>query len=264
MTLRISVPLSYGLLAGGLSFFAMGSAAEAVQYQAEYKITYLGVTVAKTNFTSVIKGDSYSLNGQLRTAGLVRAFEKTSGTTKINGLLTESGAQPVDYKLSYTSGKKSKSTHITFERGNVVATNNAPAIKKKGRWKDIVSGDLKSVVDPFSATLVRGRTPQEVCNRTIRFYDGRMRGDVKLRYKGQRPFRTKGFKGQIVHCSGRFVPISGYNQNKKDIQWMRDKGQISLSFAKVDPSGLHAPVAAEVKTRLGKLRVRASRFAVQN
>lgn len=259
--MRIPHSLSLSILALGLLGFG---SAEAAQYQADYKVTYLGVTVAKSSFKSTIKGNTYSLTGQLRTAGLVRAVEKTSGTTSIKGTLGKKGAVPSSYKLSYKSGKKSKSTHISFKGGNAVSIKNSPKAIKKGKWKNVTKKDLRSVVDPLSATLVRGKTPQEVCNRTIRFYDGKMRGDVKLRYAGQRPFSTNGFKGLTVHCSGRFIPVAGYNQNKKDIKWMRDNGRISLSFAKVDATGLHAPVSAEVKTRLGKLRVRASRFVVTN
>lgn len=253
--------VSLSLLVAGLSLSGL-SMAHAAQYQADYKISYLGITVAKSSFKSTIEGNNYSLTGHLKTAGLVRAVEKSSGSTSIKGTLGKKGAVPSTYKLSYTSGKKAKSTWITFKGGNAVSTSNSPKTKKKGKWKEVTAKDLKSVVDPLSASLVRGNTPQEVCNRTIRFYDGRMRGDVKLSYAGQRPFSTDGFKGLTVHCSGRFIPVSGYNQNKKDIKWMRDNGRISLSFAKVDNSGLHAPVAAEVKTRLGKVRVRASRFVV--
>lgn len=261
--MRISHLTSVSLMAAGLSLSGFGFA-HAANYQADYKISYLGITVAKSSFTSSIKGDNYTVKGQLRTAGLVRAVEKTSGATSIKGKLGKKGAIPTHYKLNYTSGKKARSTQITFKSGNAVSTSNTPKPKKKGKWKDITAKDLKSVVDPLSATLVRGKTPQEVCNRTIRFYDGRLRGDVRLRYAGQRPFSTKGFKGNTIHCSGRFTPVAGYNQNKKDMKWMRDKGRISISFAQVDNTGLHAPVAAEVNTRLGKVRVRASRFVVTN
>lgn len=261
--MRIPHTLSLSVLAVGFSFVGFGPV-KAAQYQADYNVTYLGVTVAKSSFQSTIEGNSYSLKGQLRTAGLVRAVEKTSGTTSIQGTLGKKGAIPSSYRLSYKSGKKSKSTQIAFKGGNAVSTKNSPNATKKGNWKNVTKNDLKSVVDPLSATLVRGKTPQEVCNRTIRFYDGKMRGDVTLRYAGQRPFSTKGFKGLTVHCSGRFIPVAGYNQNKKEINWMRDNGRISLSFAKVDATGLHAPVSAEVKTRIGNLRVRASRFVVTN
>ena len=262
--MHIAPTLSASIFAIGLTISAVDFA-NAAQYQAEYKVTYLGLTVAKSNFTSTIVGNNYSVKGSLRTAGLVRAVQKTTGTTHIKGQLGKKGAVPSSFNMSYQSGKKAtKTTSVTFKGGNVVATKNSSPARKKGKWKALTARHLKSVVDPLSATLIRGKTPQELCNRTIRYFDGKMRGDVKLKYAGRRPFSTKGYKGLTVHCAGRFMPVAGYDQNKKDIKWMRDNGRISVSFAPVDNSGLHAPVMADVKTRRGNVRVRASRFVVTN
>lgn len=237
---------------------------QAAQYQADYTVSYLGLPVAKSSFKSQIDGNKYSVKGTLRSAGLVRTFAKTSGSTSIQGTLNAKGAVPSAYNMAYKSGKKAKSTRIDFRRGNVVKTKVTPPSKAKGKWKPLADSDLKSVVDPLSATLLRGKSPQEVCNRTIRFFDGRMRGDIKLRYAGTRPFSTKGFKGNSIHCSGRFIPVSGYDQAKKDIVWMQKYSKISMSFASVGGDDLYAPVAAELTTRAGTIKVRASRFIVTN
>lgn len=87
-----------------------------------------------------------------------------------------------------------------------------------------------------------------------------MRLDVKLSYLRTNPFSTKGFNGDVVTCRGRYIPVSGYDAKKQDINWMRDKGSIEVSFAPIGSSGFYAPVNAKVKTRLVTLRVRASRF----
>lgn len=242
----------------------MGLPANAAQYQADYTVSYLGLPVAKSSFKSHINGDKYSVKGTLRSAGLVRTLDKTSGTTSIEGTLNAQGAVPNAYNLAYTSGKKAKTTRIDFRGGNVVATKMVPPSRAKGKWKPLADSDLKSVVDPLSATLLRGKSPQQVCNRTIRFFDGRMRGDIKLRYAGKRPFSTKGFKGDSIHCAGRFIPVAGYDQNKKDIIWMQKNSKISMSFASIGGNDLYAPVAAELTTRVGKITVRASRFVVTN
>ena len=81
-----------------------------------------------------------------------------------------------------------------------------------------------------------------------------------MRYVRTIPFSTRGFKGDAVTCRANFKPVAGYNQSKKDIQWMRDEGFIDISFAPVGNTGIFAPVVAKVKTRLGTATIRAKRF----
>jgi len=108
--------------------------------------------------------------------------------------------------------------------------------------------------------MVPAQTPRGVCDRTIKAFDGAMRLDVKLSYLRTVPFSTRGFKGDAVTCRGRYIPVSGYDANKHDINWMTKNGVIDVSFAPIGTSGFYAPVKAKVKTRLVTLHVRATRF----
>ena len=164
--------------------------------------------------------------------------------------------------LNYTSGgRKAKKTLLAFSGGSVVSTENSPPPgARRASWLPVSEADLKSVTDPLSAAIIKAANLREVCNRTLRVYDGEIRADLKLSYAGIKPFSTRGFKGDAVRCRARFVPISGYHQDRKAIDYLANHSRIEVAFGQVGRTGIYAPVTASVKTKIGTVRVYARRF----
>ncbi len=234
-------------------------------FRADYRLSFLGFSIAKSTFVSTFSGDTFVLNGRLKSAGLAAMFDKTVADTHVTGRIADDGVEPVDYQLNYVMGGKAQKTAIRFENGSVVETENVPPLKKRGaKWVPLNVNDLSAVFDPLTASMVRANSPREVCNRTIKAYDGEMRVNLKLRYAGTKPFRTKGFKGNVVRCKARFEPVSGYRKGRRALEFMKHKSRMEIAFAPVGSSNIYAPVTASVGTQVGTLYLYAVRFGASN
>lgn len=229
--------------------------------QSEYAVSLYGLTLAKSSFRSTITSSGYELDGTLRSAGLASVFDDTVGTVRVSGRFGAEMPRPDAYTVDYVSGKKKKNTRITFAGGNVVSAQNTPPVRtNRPGWIPIASGHLANVADPLSATLVPAGSPDEVCRRTIRIFDGAMRADLRLAPAGRGEISIPGYEGATVRCTASFVPVSGFQQGKDSIKYLRDRARMTVAFAPVGATGVYAPVEASVSTQIGTVKVRALRF----
>ncbi|MEM6460435.1 MAG: DUF3108 domain-containing protein [Pseudomonadota bacterium] len=230
-------------------------------FRADYRLSILGFKIASSTFVSNFSGDTFVMDGRVKTAGLAAMFDRTVARTQVTGRISDNGIEPLDYQLNYVSGDKAQTTAIRFKNGNVVETENVPPLKKRGaKWIPLNPNDLSAVFDPLTASMVRANSAREVCDRTIRAYDGEIRVNMKLRYAGTKPFRTKGFKGNVVRCKARFEPVSGYRKGRRALEFMKNKSRMEIAFAQVGSSNIFAPVTASIGTQVGTLRLYAVRF----
>lgn len=234
--------------------------AQASKYRSEYVVSAFGLPLASTSFQSTITGDGYTVNGTMRARGLARLFTTTRGEVTAKGGIGNGAVAPRSFDVRYTDDGKDKRTTIAFSGGRVASAENRPAVTKRDDWIAVPGAELSGVLDPIGAMLVPARSRGEVCGRTIRTFSGALRADLKLSYLRTIPFSTRGFDGDAVTCSARFVPIAGFNRSKREINNMRDNGRIEISFAPVGQSGLYAPVKARIVYEGTTVHVTATRF----
>ena len=241
-----------------LSLLAIAGSANAAQtFQTDYSITLMGIPVGKASFTSVIGNETFRIEGSLASAGMARLFDSTQGTTSVSGALSQTGTTPRSYDLNYRSDKKTQRTAIRFSNGNVTTTENVPPSRpRRGDWVHLEDGHLTSVVDPISSTLVRADSPAEVCNRTIRIYDGEMRANLRLSPAGSP-------QGGQVTCTARFEPVAGYRPSRAPLKYLRDRARITIAFAPLADTGFYAPVDASIGTQVGTVRIVAQTMRTQ-
>ena len=67
-------------------------------FRAEYRLSFLGLNVAKSTFVSKFSGDTFVLNGSLKSAGLAAMFDKTVAHTQVTGRIADDGVEPLDYQ----------------------------------------------------------------------------------------------------------------------------------------------------------------------
>ncbi|WOC16254.1 hypothetical protein MP213Fo_17280 [Pseudochrobactrum sp. MP213Fo] len=241
-------------------------------YRTEYNISIFAMTIARSEITTRISANDYALDGSFRSSGLARVFDSTKGTVTIKGAIRNQGAQAsvqsASYLTTYRSGKKHKRTSISFKNGSVTGFDNQPPIKKNDPWVETKPDDLKNVLDPISAMMVTSPSATAVCNRTLQIFDGQTRAQIRLSPAGTEGFSTKGFTGTAVICNAKFVPVSGYEKDRKSVRYLADKSKITISFASLNTdtkgAGIYAPVAASVGTQIGTVKVRATRFELAN
>lgn len=244
-----------------LALIAARPAHAAQSYQTDYRVSLLGLSIARASFSTKVTDGAYQITGTLASSGLASLFDDTNGKVNVTGQFSESGPVPTSYVVKYRHGNRDKSTSIAFTKGNVMNTTNVPPIRKKKNWVELSPADLQSVADPISGVMVSANRPEQVCTQTLHIYDGLTRVDLKLSPSGRtQPFATKGFKGNAITCTAKFVPIAGYQKGRKAIEYLKNSSKISLTFASLGNSAIYSPVLAKIGTQVGTVTVFATRF----
>jgi hypothetical protein len=234
-------------------------------FRGDYTVSILGLTVARSSFTTEILGDRFSVEGSLSSAGLAELFDDTKGTTTVSGVFFDEEVWPRVFRTHYTSGNKQQFTEIRFSQGEVTKTVNVPPLKKRGKdWIDVTGDHLRAVTDPVSGTLIRASRPEDVCKRKVKFYDGEMRADLALTPVSSGNVEFGAYSGPAVTCKAQFVPVSGYRKGRKEIEFLKDRSEINIAFAELGTTGVYAPVHATVGTRIGTLTIEIDKFEASN
>jgi hypothetical protein len=223
-------------------------------FSADYSVTLLGLPIARARFDSTFTADRFTIDGSLDSAGLARIFDRTTGTTRVEGTIGKDGAHPRTFHSRYDSGRKKSRTTIRFARGSVASFENTPEPKRGDTWIPVARNHLRAALDPLTSTLIRTSDPDAVCNRTIRVFDGEMRADLRLSPRGAADSRGR------VTCDARFVPVSGYRKGRKQIDFLQNESRITITFAPLGSTGFFTPVDASVGTQIGPVRITARRI----
>lgn len=241
-----------GLAAVTLS--SVSANAEVRAFRADYTVTLLGLPVARASFDSSFEGSRFRIEGSFSSSGIARLFDDTNATTRVEGSISAGKVRPSAFNADYVSGRKKGTTEIRFAGGTVKSAINRPDKKRDPKnWVAVSASHLKSALDPLSSSLVVATKPSEVCNRTIRFFDGELRADLRL--------ETAGYPdGERITCLVRFAPVAGYRPGRKQIEYLKNRSRITITFAPLPDTGLYTPVDASVSTQIGTLRIQATRI----
>lgn len=236
--------------------------AQAAQsFQGDYTVSYLGFTVARANFASTFEGGSFSLQGTMESAGFGRFFDDTTGTINSTGGFSGNSTSPSRFRVDYVQKDKPTVTTIDFSNGSVTKTETIPAPKPKGEnWIPVVPADLSQVSDPIAATLVKADTPEKVCGRTVRVFDGEFRLDLTLRPVGVGTASIEGYEGKTVTCRATAKPVSGFRKGRRALEFLEKQSRIMITFAPLGTTGVYAPIQATVGTQIGTVSIKARRF----
>ncbi|TGS38666.1 MULTISPECIES: DUF3108 domain-containing protein [unclassified Mesorhizobium] len=259
--------LSHALVTAlAIALPSAASAASPQSFKGEYTVSFLGLSIARSTFSSSYQSGVYAINGTVSAAGLAKLFDDTRGTISSKGTISGQKMVPQAFRADYTSGKKASSIDIRFANGNVASTQVIPAPGKRDpkAWIPLGAGDLASVLDPMAATVIHADSPDQVCGRKVKFYDGEMRADLTLTYASKGTISVPGYKGDTVTCQMGFEPVAGYRKGRKALNYLKSKSRMMVTFAPLGQTGVYAPIHATVGTQIGTLTISAGRFeAVQ-
>jgi hypothetical protein len=108
--------------------------------------------------------------------------------------------------------------------------------------------------------MVRAASPADVCKKTLRYYDGELRADIAFAYSGKKQLSIPGYSGDATVCTARFTPVGGYRPGNSTIEYLKDKGRMTITFAPMGSTGMFVPVSASVGTKIGTVTVSADRL----
>lgn len=245
--------------------FSQQSLAETKTSNSEYKILIHGITLARLNFQTEWQDQSYRVTGDIKSSALGDIVAKTRGQTQVTGKIVSDRLQGLEYKIDYTTGDKRRILAVSFdEDGRVKSSQMEPAAEKPPEdWVNVKQEHLLSVVDPISSlTFPVKSADTPICGRTISIFDGETALDLKLSYKGHRRFSTKGFKGRAIACRVTFHPKGGYRSEHDSIKYLQRSKDMEVWFGFNKQANLYAPLFAKIPTKIGNVRVWASKFGV--
>jgi hypothetical protein len=250
---------------GAASLPSTALAADRQDFRGEYTVSFLGLAIAKATFESRYENNAYAIHGGVSSAGLARIFDDTRGTISTSGRIGGDRIEPAAFRADYTSGKKVSLIDIRFAGSKVVSTQVLPPPKPRGAdWLPLGAADLAGVADPIAATVIRAGSPDKVCGRTVKLYDGEMRADLVLSYVEKGTIAVKGYEGPTVTCRLNFEPVSGYRKGRKALEFLKKKSRIKVTFAPIGQTGIYAPIHATVGTEIGTITIRARQFEATN
>ncbi len=234
--------------------------ADQVLIASEYSVSFAGIPVARSKFRTSIDGEVLSVTGTLATAGIAAAFDSTKATSISKGIITKNGVETQSFELDYKSGKRARNTKVSFRDGNAVDTKITPMREPNPNDVPLQPGQLDGVVDPFFASLVWAVTPADVCNRTIKVFDGVLRLNLVMRASGNEPYAIGNVKGDGIRCAVRYEPVAGHRAKSSSVTYMTQGERATIVFGQLAGTNLYGPIKASIKTKNGTVVIRATKF----
>lgn len=245
----------------GVVFLLAASALPALsaeKHVTDYDIALGILPIGTATFSSEFDGNGYKINGIFKSGGIVNIIKKVSAETNVAGRIKGDRLQADRYNLVYKLGKRTRIYDVIYTNGNVTDTTITPAPRRKAEnWVPVTPQDLRSVLDPLSGLIFPEGA--KVCPSRVPVYDGESRMDLLLSQEGTKPYETKGFKGEVIVCTVRYQPKSGYRKGRDDIEYLK-KTPMEVWFAKADGANVYAPIYARIPTRMGPLYITAARY----
>jgi hypothetical protein len=150
--------------------------------------------------------------------------------------------------------------------GNVAALDIAPPLEAKADRVPLRDAHKRGVVDPVSALLMPAAAANPLdpanCDRTIPVFDGAARFDIVLTYGETRTVEKSGYKGPVIVCNARYVPIAGHRSTRPSTKFMEENKDMQVWLAPVAGTRMLLPLRIAVRTMIGMSVVEASQWAL--
>ena len=251
-----------GAAAGGL---VAAGAAQAETLRATYALSIIGVPIGSADAAASIEGSGYKIDIGLRLTGLAALVTKAKGAATANGAIANSAVLPNAYANTTANATETRTVRMGLNAGTVRAVDISPPFLDMNERVPVTQGHKTNVLDPVSALVMsvpQGQPliGQTACDRTIPVYDGLVRFNVSLFYKGVRNVRAKGYSGPVSVCSARYTPISGYKLDSQSTRYMAENRDMEVWLAPVAQAHVVVPYYVKIGTKSGSLVIQAVDF----
>jgi Protein of unknown function (DUF3108) len=234
--------------------------------EARYSATLASIPIGGGGWTIDIGDNQYIAAATGTTSGLLRAF--TSGQGNGSARATLNGGRIVSsiYAATITTRKKSDTTRITINNGNVKDFNVDPPQDNDPERVPVTEAHQHGVLDPIIALLIRvpgngGVLSPEACQHTLPIFDGRLRYDLQFAFKRMDKVKaSKGYAGPVVVCATYFSPVAGYIPSRAAIQYLAKQRDMEVWLAPIAGTRVLVPYRVQGPTPIGQAVLEASEF----
>jgi len=234
---------------------------------AHYHIQWLGAHIGDFKFKSSVANERYELRA---TADVSVFFGAVTwkGVTQSSGSLSSSGPSPATYSFQYRTGDKRENVQMRFAQRSVRDIEINPVFRPSSKRVPLTEAHLRNVVDPLSAAILvsqtgAARSGEQACNRRIPIFDGKLRYDLVLSYKGRQSVTPRGnIGGNAYVCRVRYVPVAGHKPSKDDDDYVTGNSGIEVWLVPMPQANLMVPYYISIPTPAGSASMIATKFDV--
>jgi hypothetical protein len=233
----------------------------------DYGISLAGLPIGTADLASTVEGSQYKLQVQAKMTGLVGAMTSGKGGANASGAMAGGRPLPSVFMVTSRSGKEMRHVRIGMAGGNVTGVDIVPPLEPREDRVPLSDAHKRGVLDPVSALVLvapgnGGMTDPGHCNRTIPVFDGTARFNIVLSYAETRSVEKAGYRGPVLVCNIRYVPIAGHRAERPAIKFMEENRDMQVWLAPVEGSRLLVPLRIAVRTMIGMSVVEASRWSL--
>ncbi|GGF00368.1 DUF3108 domain-containing protein [Stappia taiwanensis] len=256
---RSSLPVLAGVSALVLAQ-APFARAETAKLGGVYDISVSGLKIARGSLSLVVQSNAYSAKVVMEPAGIGTLFSTGKGGAEASGWLGGKKVRPARYKMASRAANRDFFVDLAQGSGRVRSMRVTPKFKPNAERIKVTARHKRNVVDPLSAILMpaaatRGAPDASVCKRRIPVFDGWTRFDIQLEYKEMREVSGKGYDGQVVVCSARWIPVAGHRPSRASVKYMKENRRMEAWLAPIGSKGVFVPYRVEMATKNGTLVV---------
>lgn len=248
---RAALVLAFG-------FSAMGSAVAAdkswpVSVAANYRLAFNGFDVGTYQFQSQFDGKQFAASSSADVSALFGAF-RWKGSLASRGQINGSGPEPGSYQMAFKAKSKEGSVALSFAKGSVTSVSVLPVKPPHPDAVPVKPEQLKGVVDPISAILTMSHAPNgRPCDKTVPVFDGKVRFDLVMSYKGTERIderKPSGQPAQATVCKVKYKPIAGHKPKDFVNPWV-GYDTIEVALRQIPAANVYVPTRIVVPTTIG-------------
>lgn len=250
-----------------LALAALGPAGRAAaepsgRFTATYDILFLGLPVGEANLAVSQDGERYALDLGAGLRGLAGFFLDGSGTATMSGRRGRTGAVSGAFRVESRYAGKPIRVAMQIAEGRARDVTVEPEPTPRPDRVPVTAQDRTGIVDPLSMLAVpagSGPLAPGLCDRRIAVFDGASRADLVLSRGSLVTLPDGAYRGPVLDCRVRWVPIAGHRANGPNVRRMAatDDMQVRLAPAL---DGILLPLSISVATGWGTLRIEARRW----
>jgi hypothetical protein len=254
------------LLAFGLALGLAGPA-PAQTLKVGYGITLSGIPLGTADLATSFEGQRYRMELAAKLTGLAGLLTSGRGAATASGAFAGAQPAPSSFALTSRASGDQRTVRMGLSSGQVAALEIVPPLDAKPDRVPLAETHKRGVIDPVSALLMPARGDVRDtgnCNRTIPVFDGAARFDIVLTYAETRQVEKPGYRGPVLVCNARYVPIAGHRSLRPATKFMQDNQDMQVWLAPVESARVLVPLRIAVRTMAGMSIVEASRWALDD
>jgi hypothetical protein len=251
--------LAWGSVAA-LALLPWPAAAAPVPLAVRYEAYVAGFPVVSFAFRLDETGKAYTLDGEVKTVGLLRLFYRLDLATDSTGTIAAGTLKPSFHEQQVRIRGHERMARLDYPGDGTVKTVLVPPVDA-GRPKPTPQETIETL-DPLSAILAIGRsvTATGRCDGRFSVFDGRRRYDLVLADDGTQRLEKSaeyGYAGEVRRCSVAAVKIAGFSWDQ-DYSPHTTDGRVW--FAAPRPGAPALPVRIEFSSGWGFVSVHLTKI----